>query len=283
MRKSIYHLLFLYLLICSELIAVEVVEYTVQPGDSVIKIAKAFGISPSVLMDWNPTLTESLTLRVGDHLFVPKSNVVKHVVKDGETLWKIAHIYSLKLGDIVRANGIVSPIIRPGDVLYIPWEKIGSILNNNSDIAWPLYGTISSGFGMRIHPITGKKSFHTGLDIAANEGSPVLASIDGIVVYAGYNGGYGYMVEISSGRYTTVYGHLSRICVYPGQFVKRGSLIGRVGSTGLSTGPHLHFEVKVSGQLRDPLAILPSRDTMFAESPYEPLPIGGLDKSSGGN
>jgi len=282
MKKLVF--LFFYLfLVCFGLLAVEIVNYTVQPGDSVIKIARAFGISPSVLMDWNPRLTKNLTIRVGEHLVLPKENVVKHVVKEGETLWKIAHLYSLKLGDIVKTNGIVSPIIHPGDVLYIPWDKIGSLLNATSNIVWPLYGTISSPFGMRVHPITGKESFHTGIDVAAEEGSPVLAAIDGIVVFAGYSGGYGYMVEISSGRYTTVYGHLSRICVYPGQLVKRGSLIGRVGNTGVSTGPHLHFEVKISGQLRNPLAVLPSRDTMFAESPYEPLPVGGSDKPSGGN
>ncbi|WP_083901668.1 M23 family metallopeptidase [Pseudanabaena sp. PCC 6802] len=103
---------------------------------------------------------------------------------------------------------------------------------------------ISSSFGFRIHPITGQGRFHQGTDIAAAEGTPVLAAYSGRVEVAGWLGGYGYVVAIGhSDTHETRYAHLSEVLVKPGQYVKQGTVIGLVGSTGFSTGPHLHFEL----------------------------------------
>jgi murein DD-endopeptidase MepM/ murein hydrolase activator NlpD len=105
---------------------------------------------------------------------------------------------------------------------------------------------ISSAFGWRIHPITGTQRFHTGTDLAAPMGTPVLAAYAGQVAIADFLNGYGLTVTLSHNKGTqeTLYAHLSEIFVQPGELVKQGEVIGRVGSTGNSTGPHLHFEFR---------------------------------------
>ncbi len=108
----------------------------------------------------------------------------------------------------------------------------------------PIAVPITSGFGWRIHPITGDRRFHTGLDLGAPFGTPVLSAMAGRVVQAGEMGGYGLavIVEAVSGQEQNLYGHLSAIAVKPGDQVAQGAVLGLVGSTGNSTGPHLHFE-----------------------------------------
>ena len=120
---------------------------------------------------------------------------------------------------------------------------------------WPAVGHgISSPFGYRIHPITGQYKLHTGVDINVGYGTPVYAADGGTVILAGWNGGYGNCIVINHGNgLTTLYGHLSSINVSVGQSVGRGQTIGLVGSTGNSTGPHLHWEVAVNGQRVNPL------------------------------
>jgi len=121
----------------------------------------------------------------------------------------------------------------------------------------PVLGGITSGYGWRIHPITRRRQFHTGVDIAAPYGTPVKAGGDGRVIDTGWHGGYGNAVIIDHGnRVSTVYAHLSSIGVAEGTLVKAGDVIGRVGTTGFSTGPHLHFEVRVNGAHVDPFSRL---------------------------
>jgi len=123
--------------------------------------------------------------------------------------------------------------------------------------AWPVAGRIISGFGYRIHPIFGVRRFHSGIDIVASYGTPVKAADGGQVVQAGYFGGYGNSVMLyHGGGFATWYAHLSSINVSMGQLVKRGQVIGLVGSTGWTTGPHLHFEVRINGAPQDPRAHL---------------------------
>ena len=115
-----------------------------------------------------------------------------------------------------------------------------------------------SGFGYRIHPILGINRFHSGIDIGASYGTPVVAAAGGEVIQAGYFGGYGYSVMLyHGGGYATWYAHLSSINVSMGQLVERGGLVGRIGSTGWSTGPHLHFEIRINGAAQDPMGYLP--------------------------
>jgi murein DD-endopeptidase MepM/ murein hydrolase activator NlpD len=121
----------------------------------------------------------------------------------------------------------------------------------------PVEGRISSGFGYRIHPIYKVRKMHTGIDICASSGTPIHASADGVVVHAARWGGYGNCVILDhGGGLATLYAHCSSLAVSAGQKVKQGQTIGRVGSTGLSTGPHLHFEVRKDGTPVDPMGEL---------------------------
>jgi murein DD-endopeptidase MepM/ murein hydrolase activator NlpD len=121
----------------------------------------------------------------------------------------------------------------------------------------PVKGIFTSGFGFRSDPLTHGRGVHQGIDIAAAPGQPVRASADGVVVKAGTIGGLGQAVYVVHGfGVTTRYGHMSRIEVRPGQRVKRGDVLGRVGNTGRSTGYHLHYEVRVDGDAVNPLAYI---------------------------
>ncbi|MDF7777789.1 M23 family metallopeptidase [Sphingomonas sp. AOB5] len=123
-------------------------------------------------------------------------------------------------------------------------------------MAMPAAGRISSGFGMRRHPILGYARMHKGLDVAAPWGAPVYAATDGVVVIAGRSSGYGNFIKLNhAGGYGTGYGHLSRIFVRPGQRVRKGQQIGAVGSTGMSTGPHLHYELYRNGVAVNPRSV----------------------------
>jgi len=118
----------------------------------------------------------------------------------------------------------------------------------------PVKGIITDGFGRRRDPFTGRQAFHRGLDLSARRGTPVASTGDGVVVFAGRNGGLGKIVRISHGfGYTTVYGHLDKILVQPGDEVHRGDEIGLLGNTGRSTGPHLHYEIHADGRAVNPL------------------------------
>jgi murein DD-endopeptidase MepM/ murein hydrolase activator NlpD len=123
----------------------------------------------------------------------------------------------------------------------------------SGSFSWPVSGTITSPFGWRSNPFGGSPEFHQGLDIAAPSGTTVTAAASGSVIMAQWYGGYGnYILIDHGGGYSTGYGHLSAIYVSNGQAVKRGQAIGAVGSTGASTGPHLHFEVRIDGKPVDP-------------------------------
>lgn len=124
---------------------------------------------------------------------------------------------------------------------------------------WPVIGRITSKFGYRRHPITNRLQFHKGLDIANNSGTKIVAAGKGIVTYSGWNGGYGKMIIIAHGYgYKSVYAHNSKNLVKVGDKVEKGQVIAKVGSTGRSTGPHVHFEIRYNGKQINPIKILES-------------------------
>ena len=124
-------------------------------------------------------------------------------------------------------------------------------------LQWPVAGKLTSGFGNRSHPIFGGTRFHSGVDLAAPNGTPIVAADGGEVLQASYSGGYGNSILIyHGGGFATFYAHMSGFAVGQGQMVKRGQVIGYVGTTGWTTGPHLHFEVRVNGAPRNPLSYL---------------------------
>jgi murein DD-endopeptidase MepM/ murein hydrolase activator NlpD len=140
-----------------------------------------------------------------------------------------------------------------------------------SGMMMPVDGHITSYFGERYHPILHFMRFHAGLDIGASWGSPIVAAGDGRVVAAGWAGGYGREVQIAhGGGLVSLYGHMSEIVAQPGSFVRQGQVIGYVGSSGLSTGPHVHFEVRQGGTPVNPLSVrftsAPVVDTHLADA-----------------
>ena len=214
---------------------------------------------------------------------------VWHEVKHGQTLWRIAKTYGVDLYELAEVNGIEDPArIRAGTKLFIPGaDKVmhvepykpgssnrpyvrhhaasgnGKVTENNGTqgtpgisvrLAWPVKGVLTSLFGRR----AGRR--HDGIDIGAPPGTPVKAALDGEVVYANYTGGYGNLLIIRhDDRLLTVYAHLQGFAVSKGQHVRKGQVIGKVGTTGRSSGPHLHFEVRLDREPRDPLLFLPRR------------------------
>lgn len=151
-------------------------------------------------------------------------------------------------------NSIKESQLREQSVLDL-WETLSerqSLLNSTPNIR-PAKGWFTSRFGYRISPFTGRAALHAGLDIAAAPGSPVFATADGVVTFAGYDEGYGKLVTIDHGYgVTTRYGHNAQLYVQVGQRVSRWDVVAAVGNTGRSTGPHCHYEVRVNGVPRDP-------------------------------
>jgi len=203
-----------------------------------------------------------------------------------ESAYKLASMFVKNIGEVVTENGLHFPVYKllsldeVLDMLDFTEEekdKVKEFLEflKNTDLSflldsgipegwvpaektlkWPVSGvyTITSPFGPRIDPVYEVERFHSGVDIGAPAGTPVVAALDGEVGYAGWNGGYGNVIYIiHNGGYETRYAHLSSIAVKQRQIVKAGDVIGYVGSTGKSTGPHLHFEVRVGGRAVNPL------------------------------
>jgi murein DD-endopeptidase MepM/ murein hydrolase activator NlpD len=146
----------------------------------------------------------------------------------------------------------------------MPWQRNGSVQWFEASgvgkaqglLQRPVPGLVSSDFGLRRHPILGYTRMHKGVDFRAGYGTPILAATDGVIAAAGWAGGYGKQVRINhGGGITTSYSHMSRIVGEPGTPVRQGQLIGYVGSTGMSTGPHLHYELHVNGVAVDPASV----------------------------
>ena len=136
------------------------------------------------------------------------------------------------------------------------WLEASGVGRQTSGMIWPVQGRITSGFGTRVHPILRFARFHKGIDFGAHWGSPIVAAADGQVLRAGWAGGYGQQVRLAhGGGIVTTYSHMSRITAPAGSIVRQGELIGYVGSTGLSTGPHLHYEVYKDGVPVNPLGV----------------------------
>jgi murein DD-endopeptidase MepM/ murein hydrolase activator NlpD len=137
---------------------------------------------------------------------------------------------------------------------------------------WPVQGIVTSSFGARLDPFKGEGAFHTGIDIATNEGDAVRAPADGIVLKAGLGTGYGREVVVDHGHgVETLYAHLSGFAVVTGQDVRRGDILGYVGSSGHSTGPHLHYEVRIHDTPVNPSKYLPGAPArQFASTPSTP-------------
>lgn len=248
-----------------------VVSYTVEAGDTVSSIAKKFDISTDTIR-WQNNLKSIDDIKPGQNLEIPPVAGVVHKVKRGETIYSIAQTYK------VDAQGIVNwPFntftndetfaLAVGQLLVVPdgvkpeekpWEQPLYVARKTPSagqvaptgiFAWPATGNLTQYF----------RWYHPAVDIANNASPDVLAADSGTILVAGWPdaAGYGNRVIIDHGNgYSTLYGHLARIYVGVGQTVKRGDAVGRMGSTGRSTGIHLHFEIHKNGIAQDPLGYL---------------------------
>ncbi len=193
-----------------------------------------------------------------------KGDVEKLVAQAEQKANEIDGIYGEKKNLLSQTTANKNALIQLEKQLEIREAEVTRILESykygsapSGKFAWPVAGTITSGFGNRYHPILGYNRFHSGIDIAAPYGTLVKAADGGQVIQAAYSGGYGYSILIyHGGGFATWYAHLSSFAVSTGQMVQRGQVIGLVGSTGLATGPHLHFEVRINGAPQNPLAYL---------------------------
>ena len=235
-----------------------IVEYEVRPGDTLSGIAAAFNADAESLAVINK-MTNWHRLQPGDVVRIPSVPGLLHEVAEGETLEQIADRFDVDLDEVLAANYLQSSDdLEAGSELILPGVRPDedAILATRSEpvqpFIWPTYGRITSYYGPRWG------GFHQGIDIATRIGTPVVASRGGRVTFAGWQGAYGNLIIIDhGGGASTYYAHLNSIGVGGGQVVAQGATIGSVGSTGRSTGPHLHFEVRVHGTTQNPLNHLP--------------------------
>jgi murein DD-endopeptidase MepM/ murein hydrolase activator NlpD len=235
--------------------------YTVKAGDSVSGIAADYAISMDAIIASN-NITNVRRLRKGEVLRIPNMDGIPYTVVGGDTLSKISAAMEVPLEAILDANDIQDENIDPGLVLFIPGAKMRTEelkLALGEFFIYPVRGRLSSPFGWRNDPISGVRRYHAALDLAANTGTPVNAALDGRVSTVGFNSVYGKYIIIShSEGYQTMYAHLSLTSVGQGAYVYQGAKIGEVGSTGYSTGPHLHFAIYKNGTAINPLDLLSS-------------------------
>jgi murein DD-endopeptidase MepM/ murein hydrolase activator NlpD len=233
--------------------------YAFQKGDVAGEVAKQFGLSTSTLISVN-NIKNTRTIQEGKVIRVPNQDGVFYSVKKGDTLETIATRHKAQVSEIKVANELFSDRINPNTSLFIPgatlpWEEEQQI--NGDLFAWPVRGRLSSYYGYRRSPFTGGRSFHDGLDIAAPTGTSIKAAMAGRVQSVGYDNVYGNFVIIThTAGYRTLYGHMNTIGTHSGAYVEVGSVIGTVGSTGQSTGPHLHFTVYKNGSSMNPRSVL---------------------------
>ena len=169
-----------------------------------------------------------------------------------------------KTGALKGVNQDLAELERQENQLLAESAALSGVITGSSgsgsgsgSLSWPVSGPVTSPFGWRIHPILGYKKFHTGIDIGVGYGVPIHAAGSGSVIYATWMGGYGNVIIIDHGDgLSTLYAHQSSLAVGTGAHVARGQTVGYVGSTGFSTGPHLHFEVRVNGNPVDPMSYL---------------------------
>jgi murein DD-endopeptidase MepM/ murein hydrolase activator NlpD len=236
-------------------------DYRVKRGDSVSRIAAVHSISMDAVIAGNG-ITNARRLREGETIRIPNMDGIPYTVRKGDSLEKISRSMGVPLEAILDANDLQSDTISTGTVLFIPGARMRAEdlkLALGELFIYPVRGRITSGFGWRNDPISGVRRFHAALDMAAPTGTAVKAAMDGRVSTVGVNSTYGNFIILNHGNgYQTLYAHLNTVSVKKDDRVNQGSRIGEVGSTGYSTGPHLHFAVYRNGRAVNPLEYLNS-------------------------
>ncbi|MBI9051450.1 MAG: peptidoglycan DD-metalloendopeptidase family protein [Anaerolineaceae bacterium] len=263
----------------------DVIVYRVEAGDAIFRIAGKYDLKPESVLwaNYDSLNDDPQMIEIGLALYIPPVDGILYKWEEGDTLEDVSDRYYVDVGDIISWPGnkldMTNPEITPGSYVMVPggwrptqtwvvptiWQaNAGANKSIAGGCAIPDAGYVGSGgfvWPANNHYLSGNDfwSGHLGIDVAAGTGAPIYAADSGVVVYAaGISGGYGNMVMIDHGNgYHTVYAHLNSINVYCGQNVMQGSLIGLAGSTGRSTGPHLHFEIRLNGEFINPWYVLP--------------------------
>ena len=264
----------------------QVITYAVQPGDTIFDIATRFGLSPATIVWSNREALQDAPwlLQLGLELFIPPVDGIYHTVRAEDTVESIAAVYEVDPETLYNEwNDLEEPSpLHEGQLLVVPDGTGDEIVWTAPEPESPV-GTASYSYGVCsgvtftgpgangwfVLPtgsprVSGwyfrdpRNPGHIGLDSTCRMGDPLYASDNGVVSIAGWNGGYGILVEVNHGNgFITRYGHLSDILVGCGQAVYQGQLLGYCGSTGYSSGAHLHFEVRYNGVPQDPQIYLP--------------------------
>ena len=240
--------------------AVTFKDYTVKKGDTVSGIASRAGLRNfGTLLSVN-NIDNARRISVGQVLRIPSTDGLLYTVSKGETLAGIAKDHTVTVTALLDANDLTNETLSIGQQLFIPGAALSSFELRKALgelFIYPIHGRLTSPFGYRSDPFTGARSFHSGVDLAAPIGTSVKATLDGRIAETGFNRIYGNYVIITHDRgYQSLYGHLSAIYVKRGQYITQGAVVGAVGNTGYSTGPHLHLSIYKNGSLINPFSVL---------------------------
>ena len=239
-------------------------KHTVEDGESIADVATTLGVTVSNLLASNQ-LFGGEQLQPNQVLYASAEGIV-HIIKQGQTLTDIARSYSVPVQTLSDANDLTDQsTIFAGDRMLIPgvttsfWNN-AVVLSKGvpSQFIWPLEGEVVSSYGPRIHPVLGNAENHDGIDIDVPEGTTARSAAGGEVFFYGEQPGYGNLLIIKhAGGYISLYGHLSDSFVFAGQYVEMGQAVAQSGNTGISSGPHLHFELRNGEYPIDPERYLP--------------------------
>lgn len=240
--------------------SVEYKSYTVGKGDTISGIAKKFGLRNIGTIFSANDISNARRIMNGEKLIIPSMDGVMYKVKKGDNLSGIASQFGISMEAVLDANDLNDKTVSIGQTLFIPGASL-SIFEIRKAMGelfiYPIKGRLTSPFGYRADPFTGRRSFHSGIDLAAAEGTSIKAVLDGRVSETGFSRIFGnYIIITHSGGYQSLYGHLSKFKTKRGNYVTQGEIIGLVGNTGMSTGPHVHFSVYKNGKLLNPLSVL---------------------------
>ncbi len=260
-----------------QVVPLKIISYVVATGDSLWSIANSQNLEVDTLVGSN-TFKSSAMLHPGVVLRIPNQDGIFYKLKSGETIEVLARRYQVSVDKIRKVNPTVDlASLKAGSEIFLPGARPEAIAevhsvekkstsNTNTTVStqrfsrvyrWPVMGKINSPFGWRRHPITRRRDFHTGIDIKASRGTAIRCAREGKVVYSGWMGGYGKVLVVEhSGGQSTLYAHCNSLLVKQGAHVSVGQNIATVGSTGRTTGPHLHFEVRVGNSPVNPLKYL---------------------------
>ncbi|HET6365284.1 MAG: LysM peptidoglycan-binding domain-containing M23 family metallopeptidase [Nitrospirota bacterium] len=243
---------------------IEMAMHTIQQKENFWKVARKYGVDIDTIFGANPDV-EELHAVLGQKLRIPNHKGVIHRTEERDTVQTISSLYSIPVPSIIAVNQLrPKHILMPGLDLFIPGakpvrlsEEMALQYSLRGIFGSPLPGRITSGMGFRTHPVGGFRGKHTGIDLAAAPGTNITAAAAGSVLQTGEGEYIGKFVILAHrDSYTTLYGHCSQILTTPGKTVKKGQLIAKVGNSGRTTGPHLHFEIRKNAVPQDPLKYL---------------------------